>query len=417
MTNLENTLHTPAEEGQDLPPEVRQQVQALEAQVRDLQNSQQAVLFDQAPVPSFLLTSEGRIQDVNPLGAALVGLAREALLGMQFGPLLVPDARPHFAALLAQVFEAPVQRSGEVQLHWDGHAPLTVRLDLKASGGDGRLDRCHLVVTDLTSHKETQRERLADHVTVNGSFQGQLSRVRTLNEEFEQVITSTLQQLQPPIGRVMTALSLLRRIPDDRTERGDRLLLHIEQADQQLFAIIESVRRYMQARQVRVWIRTVDLGAVLREVLKEVEPLLADRRVQFTHDPLPTLQGDSQVLQNILTEYISNALKFTRTREQARLHVIVRETETEYHIGVEDNGVGFNTDDTDRLFRLFQRGHPSKVYEGSGLGLAVVRLLCERFGGRVWGEGSPDRGATFWFAWPKNIRIHQSPDHSEQRRR
>lgn len=408
MTNPENKPLALAEE-QHLSPEVRQQLQALEAQVRALQNSQQAVLFDEAPVPSFLLTSKGRIQAVNPLGAALVGLSREALLGLPFGSLLVPDARSHFAALLGQIFEAPVQRSGEVQLHWDSHPPIPVRLDMKASGGDGRLDRCHLVVTDLTSHQEAQRtvRERGDQSAVDGPLQAQMERTQAVNEELGQVITSMLQQLQPPIGRVMSAVGLLRRTLDDRPERVGRLLLHIEQADQQLFAIIESVRRYMQAGQLRVWIRSVDLGAVLREVRKDVEPLLADRRVQLTHDPLPTLQGDSQVLQTILTEYVSNALKFTRMREPARLHVIARETETEYHIGVQDNGVGFDMEDMNRLFRLFQRGHPSKVFEGSGLGLAVVRRLCERFGGRVWGEGKVDQGATFWFAWPKEPWEHE----------
>ncbi|WP_103129458.1 sensor histidine kinase [Deinococcus aerius] len=93
-------------------------------------------------------------------------------------------------------------------------------------------------------------------------------------------------------------------------------------------------------------------------------------------------------------EDVHNALKFTRTRPQARLRVLVQEAGAEYHIGVEDNGVGFNQRQKDKVFELFGRLHPSGVYEGTGIGLALVRRLCERFGGRAWGEGRVDQGAT-----------------------
>ncbi|WP_268239061.1 sensor histidine kinase, partial [Deinococcus malanensis] len=98
---------------------------------------------------------------------------------------------------------------------------------------------------------------------------------------------------------------------------------------------------------------------------------------------------------------------YTRTRAEARLHLHVRETEAEFVIGVEDNGVGFDMRHKERLFRLFQRQHPSSVYEGSGLGLAVVRRVTERFGGRAWGEGAVNRGSTFWFAWPRQPTVHE----------
>lgn len=199
----------------------------------------------------------------------------------------------------------------------------------------------------------------------------------------------------------MNVLGLLRRALGEPPEGVTRPLLHIERALQQIVALYESVDRYMQARGLQARIRPVDLNAVLREVLKDVRLLLADRNVQITHDPLPVVQGDSQALFLILNEYISNALKFTRTREEARLHILVEETDSAFHIGVRDNGVGFDPRGQGRLFRLFERQHPSSRYEGSGLGLAVVRRTCERFGGRVWGEGQPDQGATFWFAWPK----------------
>ena len=157
----------------------------------------------------------------------------------------------------------------------------------------------------------------------------------------------------------------------------------------------------MQVRFLRTRMRSVSLNQVLHEVLKDVQEQMAERDVRITNAVLPTVFGDSQVLQLILQEYLSNALKFSRTRPQTRVHVLVQEDDTEYRIGVEDNGIGFSMRQKEKAFELFGRLHPSRLYEGTGLGLTVVRRLCERFGGRAWGEGKVDQGATFWFSWPK----------------
>lgn len=170
---------------------------------------------------------------------------------------------------------------------------------------------------------------------------------------------------------------------------------------QQTQGLLDSLKQYMQARTIRARPQHVNLNRVIREVLKDTADLRLDRDVQVSHMPLPSVVGDSRVLHIILHEYVANALKFTRVRSQARLHVLVKETDTEHWIGVEDNGVGFNMRQKEQVFDLFSRLHPSELYEGTGLGLAVVRSLCERFGGRAWAEGKVDQGATFWLAWPK----------------
>ena len=164
----------------------------------------------------------------------------------------------------------------------------------------------------------------------------------------------------------------------------------------------------MQVRFMRTPTRSVNLNQVLREALKDIENQKTGRDVQITTVPLPTVEGDSQVLQIILGEYLSNALKFTRTRPRARLSILLEEDDTEYRIGVQDNGVGFNMRQKEKAFELFERLHSSQQYEGTGLGLTAVRRLCARFGGRAWGEGKVDQGATFWFSWPKVLSLRST---------
>ncbi|UBV42157.1 PAS domain S-box protein [Deinococcus taeanensis] len=383
-------------------PLLEQRVASLEA---ELQASRQdaLTLFTEAPVPYLLLTAQGRIQEVNRAASGLLGRSREVLIGRHFSQFLAPESQGSFELLLGQAVQHGLSRRGEAQLlHADG-STFEVLLDLDAEKVDGDFRRFRLVLTDITAYKQAhaslldttaaQQEQLAQHSV----------RIRELNQELEQVMTVFVQQLHQPLTRAMNFLGLARteRTPQEQQQA----LLHTEQAVQQVFALMASIDRYMQMRSMRVRLRPVDLHSVLKEVRKNAQPAMADRNVQLTFDPLPTLQGDPRALYLVLDEYIANALKFTKEREMARIHLRVKDLETEYHIGVEDNGTGFNMRQKDRLFRLFSRLHSSKVYEGSGVGLITVRRSCLRFGGRVWAEGKVDQGATFWFAWPKQPAI------------
>jgi len=205
----------------------------------------------------------------------------------------------------------------------------------------------------------------------------------------------------------MNFMQLLRQTLGEPTEEVVQPLVNTERALQAIFSLLASIDRYRQMRGMRVGLRQVKLDQVLETVLKNARPVMADRNVRITSDPLPTVQGDSRALYVILDEYLSNALKYTKAQEQARIHLRVEVTDSEYRIGVEDNGTGFNLRQKDKLFQLFGRLHSSKDYEGTGIGLVTVRRTCELFGGRVWAEGKVDQGATFWFAWPKQPRLQK----------
>lgn len=384
----------------DPTTDLQQRVQALEAERQSWQHA--LTLFSEAPAPYFLLTSQGRVQEANAAACTLLGHGAEAMRGRRFVQFLAPGAQGTFEWLLGQAggTAARVRAEGQL-LHADGTV-LDVLLDLAAPAPGSAPGPLRLIVTDITPYKQAHRELLDMTASQDAQLQAGATRFRAAQQELEGVVTVVLQQLQLPVARAMNYLTLAQRaLGDPAPEEVARPLLQSERAVQQIIALVASVDRYLQMRRMRLSLRRVDLGRVLREVLKNAQPVMQDRHVHLTHDPLPTVQGDSQALFVILDEYVANALKYTKGREIARIHLRVRETDTEYHIGVEDNGAGFNMRQKDRLFHLFGRLHPSRSYEGTGVGLVTVRRLCERFGGRVWAEGRPDQGATFWFAWPK----------------
>jgi light-regulated signal transduction histidine kinase (bacteriophytochrome) len=145
----------------------------------------------------------------------------------------------------------------------------------------------------------------------------------------------------------------------------------------------------------------VDLATLVKDIAGELAEETKEREIVWEIAPLPPVIGDSAMLRQVIYNLIANAVKFTRPRAQARIEIGALLQEHDIHFYVRDNGVGFDATYLNKLFGLFQRLHRPEEFEGTGVGLAIVQRIIMRHGGRVWAEGKPDEGATFWFSLPK----------------
>ena len=144
--------------------------------------------------------------------------------------------------------------------------------------------------------------------------------------------------------------------------------------------------------------QSVSISDLAAGAIHHLEALSPERKVDVSIAPGLMAEGDQHLLRVVMDNLLANAWKFTSKTESPRIEVGRVEVEGKPAFFVRDNGAGFDSEHADKLFRPFQRLHSESEFEGTGIGLATVQRIVNRHGGRVWAEGKPGRGATFFFA-------------------
>ncbi len=144
----------------------------------------------------------------------------------------------------------------------------------------------------------------------------------------------------------------------------------------------------------------VDCEQALDLTLRNLRSAINENGATVTHDPLPTIFGDDSQLLQVFQNLIGNAIKFRRD-EPPQIHVSAVKNKNEWVFSIKDNGIGIESRHLDRIFVIFQRLHKRSQYEGTGMGLAIVKKVVERHGGRVWVESEVGVGTTFYFTMPQ----------------
>jgi light-regulated signal transduction histidine kinase (bacteriophytochrome) len=231
------------------------------------------------------------------------------------------------------------------------------------------------------------------------------NELRRANKELEAFSYSVSHDLRAPLRHIAGYGDLLRESEGDKlSERGQRFLNNMLESARFAGVLVDDLLTFSQMGRAALRPVTVDLNQLVRSVAQEFGAETANRKVEWIIPELPTVTGDPAFLQIALRNLFSNAVKYTRTRESARIELSVYATVDEYIVSVRDNGVGFNMKYVNKLFGVFQRLHRAEEFDGTGIGLANVRRIIERHDGRTWAEGRESEGATFHFSLPKVFR-------------
>jgi signal transduction histidine kinase len=221
------------------------------------------------------------------------------------------------------------------------------------------------------------------------------------NRELEGFSYSVSHDLRTPLRHVLSFSELLlRKDPEGLDEQSRHYLDVICKSTTQMGRLIDDLLAYSRMGSVDMRKSAVPLGEVVATVVQELTSAAAGRSIQWVIPALPTVSGDESMLRLVLGNLLANAVKFTSKRPDAVIEVGCREEANEIVLFVRDNGAGFDMQFADKLFRLFRRLHRANEFEGTGVGLANVRRIISRHGGRTWAEGKVDAGATLYFSLP-----------------
>jgi light-regulated signal transduction histidine kinase (bacteriophytochrome) len=181
-----------------------------------------------------------------------------------------------------------------------------------------------------------------------------------------------------------------------------RLTEKIKSSAARMGRLIDELLDYSRLGRTDLKTGLISLNPIIEEVINEAADIIKERKITWQISSLPEVHADKTLMRLVLQNLINNSIKFTSKKEDAVIEIGFQKAENNDNVFfVKDNGAGFEMEFSDKLFGVFQRLHTAQEFEGSGIGLATVRRILKRLGGKVWAEAKNNEGATFYFTLPK----------------
>ena len=351
------------------------------------------LLFIQVAVPRKLLFAEADAQ----FGGSLLGM-------LLVGCVVLAGSRWFARRAFLQPVSAMLGTT-ERLIHGD----LSARTGIHAGTTELHLLAQRFDVMAESLAKRQQDLQAANHeikknnLELEQRVQARTTELQFLNQELEAFSYSVSHDLRAPIRHIDGFSSILasdaavQSSPDTR-----RYLALITKSAKHMGSLIDNLLAFSKMARQSLVATPVDFQEMVKCIVEDKKVEYPARNIVWNVSSLPRVQGDAGLLRQVWLNLIENAIKYTRDRDPATIDIFWREETTELVFIVRDNGVGFDMTYAQKLFGVFQRLHRQDEFEGTGIGLANVRRIIQRHGGRAWADAQKDQGAAFYFSLPKN---------------
>jgi PAS domain S-box-containing protein len=276
---------------------------------------------------------------------------------------------------------------------------------------DGMPLRSLGTVHDITEQKVAELALVALKNDLENRVSARTAELEDANKELESFSYSVSHDLRTPL-RAIDGFSrmLLEDYAGKLDDEGKRMLHVVRDNTSRMSRLIDDILRLSRVGRSEISFAEIDMEGLVREVLDELGPLMAGRKVQINVSSLPSAVGDRTMMHQVMENLLTNAIKFSSKKEDVRIDVgaSIEDHKIIYH--VKDNGAGFDMQYVNKLFGVFQRLHGVDEFEGTGIGLAIVKRIITRHRGAVWAEGEVGKGAAFYFSIPVSPQSQGEPN-------
>jgi PAS domain S-box-containing protein len=356
---------------------------------------------------------EGKITFANDKFCAISKYSREELLGQDHRIINSGYHPKGFMRELWSTITAGKVWKGEIKNRAkDGSFFWVDTTIIPFLNSQGKPRQYVAIRADITERKAAEETLRQLNANLEQRVVKRTAQLEAVNRELEAFSHSVSHDLRAPLRQITGFVTLLQREAEPAlSESSLRHVSSIRRSARRMGELIDDLLAFSRVGSVALRKADLSVDQLVVEALSELSVATAKRHIAWEIHPLPQVRADRALLRLVLVNLISNAVKFTGGRAQAKIEIGCQPNgDSETVIFIRDNGAGFDPQYAGKLFGVFERLHTQAEFEGTGIGLANVQRIIQRHGGRVWAEGVVDGGATFYFSIPKPDGGRNGPD-------
>ena len=362
------------------------------------------LLMDTTEEGIYGVDTEGKCTFINRAALEMLGYEKpEDLIGRDLHALIhhtLPDGT-HYPKEKCRVRLATLSghmAHSDEEVHWraDGTS-FPIEYWSRPFKRNGQLIGTVVSFVDITERKKAEAELQHYRERLEQLVQLRTSELETANRSLEAFSYSVSHDLRAPLRAVDGfARAIMEDYANLLDETGNDYLQRIRRGAQNMSELIDDLLELSRISRAEIRRSEIDLTALATQISSELAASDTGRKVELDIQPDMIVEGDQRLMNVVLHNLLENAWKYTSRQPDARIEFKSEMQDDERVYYVRDNGAGFDEKYIDKLFRAFQRLHGAE-FPGTGIGLATVSRILQKHGGRIWAEGKPDKGATFYF--------------------